>query len=396
MIATSFAVAGVAIASLVVLLSAATVVRRYRRHRRENRRARLVEPLRQVLVRLVTDPTGDDPSEEHLELLALPAPTWRALEPTVLDMLRKVRGDSRERLVALVVAQGTVARMRRRIRRPGAVGRAHAAELLGLLRCPEARDDLVRLLGDRDPEVRIVAARALGELGDPTAADPLLQTLATPRSVPLRVVARSLARLGPEIGPTLVDGLRSPDALVRAVCAEISGLLGATAAQAALLDVAGDDAVEDVRIRAARALGRVGLPSALPVLVRATDPGQPSPLRAVAAGALGDLGGAGPVEFLEVLLGDPDRRVSANAGRAMTRVGAAGLARLRQIARQDGDAGECAREALAMHALSRGLSTGASAPIAAPTHPDPRPPHPDAPPPQPTPTPPSHQVGAAG
>ncbi|HET8616566.1 MAG TPA: HEAT repeat domain-containing protein [Actinomycetales bacterium] len=371
MIATLFATAGVAIAALVVLLSVATVVRRYRRERRERRRATLVEPLRQVLVRLVTDPTGDDPSEEHVELLATPPRTWRALEPTVLDMLRKVRGESRDRLVALVVAHGTVERMRRRTRRPGAVGRAHAAELLGLLRRREGRDDLVRLLSDRDPEVRLVAARALGELGDTSAAPALLASLVTERSVPLRVVARSLARLGPQTGSTLVEGLRSPDALVRSVCAEISGLLGVTAAQESLLAVTDADPDDDVRIRAARALGRIGLPSALPVLVAATAPDRPAPLRAVAAGALGDLGGTAPVQFLEALLDDADLRVSTNAGRAMTRAGAAGLLRLRQVAASAGDAGACAREALAVHALSHGLSTGPSRPIAPPSSSDP-------------------------
>jgi len=79
----------------------------------------------------------------------------------------------------------------------------------------EARDDLVRLLADRDPEVRLVAARALGELGDAAAAAPLLQSLAGPRPVPLRVVARSLARLGSGTGPTLVEGLAADSALAR-------------------------------------------------------------------------------------------------------------------------------------------------------------------------------------
>jgi HEAT repeat protein len=364
MIAASFAVAGVAIAVLVVLLSTATVLRRWHRGRQERRRARIVEPLRQVLIRLVTDPTGDDPSLEHQTLLATPSRTWQALEPTVLDMLRKVRGESRQRLVDLVVAQGTVDRMRRRSRGLGAVRRAHAAELLGLLGQLESRDDLVRLLADRDPEVRLVAARALGELGDPTAAGPLLQALARDRSVPLRVVARSLARLGPDAASALVAGLASEDAVVRAVCAEISGLLGVTAAQPALFAVMDAERDDDVRIRAARALGRIGLPSALPALVRATDSSRPMALRAVAARALGDLGGPGPVDFLEVLLGDPDHKVSTNAGQAMCRIGAAGLARLRQVADRPGDAGDCAREAIAIHALSRGLTSGPSTPLA--------------------------------
>jgi HEAT repeat protein len=365
MIAASFAVAGVAISVLVVVLSLATVFRRWHRGSQERRRARIVEPLRQVLIRLVTDPTGDDPCLEHRALLATPARTWQALEPTVLDMLRKVRGESRQRLVDLVVAQGTVDRMRHRARALGAVRRAHAAELLGLLGQLESRDDLVRLLGDRDPEVRLVAARALGELGDPTAAGPLLQALARDRSVPLRVVARSLARLGPGTASALVAGLESEDAVTRAVCAEISGLLGVTAAQPALLAVMDAEQDDDVRIRAARALGRIGLPSALPALVRATDGSQPIALRAVAARALGDLGGPGPVEFLEVLLGDPDHRVSTNAGQSLSRVGAAGLARLRQLARRPGDSGDSAREALAVYAVTHGLVAEASVPLAA-------------------------------
>jgi hypothetical protein len=364
MIAASFAVAGIAIAVLVVLLSTATVFRRWHRERQERRRARIVEPLRQVLIRLVTDPTGDDPSLEHQTLLATPARTWRTLEPTVLDMLRKVRGESRQRLVGLVVAKGTVDRMRSRARGRGAVRRAHAAELLGLLGQLESRDDLVRLLADRDPEVRLVAARALGELGDPTAAGPLLQALARDRSVPLRVVARSLARLGPGTASALVAGLASEDAVARAVCAEISGLLGVTAAQPTLLALLEAERDDDVRIRAARALGRIGLPSALGALVRATDGSRPPALRAVAARALGDLGGPGPVDFLEVLLGDPDHKVSTNAGRAMCRIGAVGLARLRQVADRPGDAGDCAREAIAIHALSRGLTSGPSTPLA--------------------------------
>jgi hypothetical protein len=364
-IAATFAVAGVAIAVLVVLLGAATVLRRYYRGRQERRRARLVEPLREVMIRLVTDPSGEDPSLEHQRLAALPARTWRALEPTVLDLLRKVRGESRDRLIALVVAQGTVERVRRQADGFGAVRRAHAAELLGLLRRSEARDDLVRLLDDRDAEVRLVAARALGELGDPTAARPLLESLVRARSVPLRVVARSLARLGPTAGTMLVEGLQSRTAQGRAVCAEICGLVGVTGAQPALLEIMDRDPDDDVRIRAARALGRIGLPSALPALVRATDTSQPLALRAVAARALGDLGGPGPVEFLEVLLGDPDHRVSTNAGQSMARVGAAGLARLRQLARGTGAAADCAREALAVHGLSHGLVAEPSLPLAA-------------------------------
>lgn len=349
--AAAFAVAGTAIAGLCVVLSVAIVLRRGGRERSRRREGALAEPYRQLLVALVVD---DDVDEQHLgTLLALDERTWSALEPIVVGMVRKLRGEARSVLVDLLERRGTIRRLSRRLRSRSAVRRARSAELLGLLGEHAPRTDLERLLlTDHDPEVRIVAARALGEVGDPASAAPLLAAVSGLRSVPLRIVARSLARLGPGAAPVLVEAMTSAEAPARAVAAEILGLGGAVTAVGVLSSHAVRDPDDDVRIRCARALGRIGVPSALSVLRRCVAPGEPPALRAVAARAIGDVGGAEAVRALEPLLGDGDHRVASNAARALGGLGPAALETLKQVA-ASGEAGaRYAAEALAVRDLA--------------------------------------------
>ena len=296
------------------------------------RRLALAEPHRPLLVALVAE---EDPDPADLaQLLALDNRAWNALEPHVVAMVRKLRGGSRAALVELLERRGTIERHTRRLHGPGAVGRARSAELLGLLGRHAPREELERLLrDDRDQEVRIVAARALGEIGDPTSTEALVHAVSGPHPVPLRIVARSLARLGPGAAPVLVETMTSQEAPARAVAAEILGLGGAVTAVGVLASHALHDLDEDVRIRCARALGRIGVPSAFAVLERCVHPDEPLALRAVAARAIGDVGGAQAVTLLEPLLVDPDHRVAANAARG---AGATGCTRGRAAARGRG------------------------------------------------------------
>lgn len=347
-VAVALSLGLLAISSLIAVLAAAIVVGRWQRQRQATRRLRAVAGVRTLLLAALAE---DDPRERrHLSdrLLGLDARTWAALEPTIAEMLGKVRGDSHAVLRDLVERRGTVARARRRARRVGAVGRARAAELLGGLEDPTVTPDLVALLGDRDPEVRQVAARALGRSGDPAGAPALLQCLGR-AAVPPRVVSQALLRLGPGAHTALVGALAEEVELVRAVAVEILGLSSAVpAARAVERSLTYDSSVE-VRIRAARALGRVGLPSALDALIAATDDDRPAALRIVAARALGDLGHPGAVPRLRLLLGDPAHRLASNAARSLTALGAAGTASLEAEAAAPGDglAAQRARDALA-------------------------------------------------
>lgn len=364
--AGALSLALLSISVLVLLLAAAIVLGRSARSRAAARRARTAGPVRPLLLELMAQ---DDPrAREPLlaELLALDERSWRAVEPTVAAMLGKLRGGSHDALRELVERRGTVAEARRRSHRLGAVGRARSAELLGGLEDPEVTDDLVRLLHDRDPEVRQVAARALGRSKDPRAAAPLLGALVG-NAVPTRVVAQALLRLGAGAQPALVAALEDPEEMVRAVAVEILGLSSAVMASRAIQRSLDTDASLEVRIRAARSLGRVGLPSSLLSLVAATLDSCPVPLRVVATRALGDLGHPGAVARLTELVGDREHRVASNAARALAALGPAGEVALRTLAAQGGDVASAAhaREALdrqrllAGHRADSRTSTGA-------------------------------------
>src|SRR5262249_4107166 len=148
-------------------------------------------------------------------------------EPTAIAMLGKVRGEARAALVALFEQRGAAARALVDLRRPGAVRRARAAELLGNLGRADTVPVLCSLLGDASPEVRVVAARSLGRIGSAEAAGPLLAPLAGRRAIPAHFVAHALLRLGTGTLPALAAALVHDEPLVRATAADVLGLAGA-------------------------------------------------------------------------------------------------------------------------------------------------------------------------
>jgi hypothetical protein len=359
--AAALSVALAAISALVALLGAAIVAARATRRVAGGRRERKTGSVRPFLLAMLAEEDQSVAQDLLARLLDLDRPTWNALEPTVGQLLGKVRGSSHDLLRTLLRLRGTVDQAERRVHRIGAVGRARAAELLGALEDPAVTAHLVRRLGDRDPEVRQVAARALGRSGDPAAAAPLLRCLAG-GSVPPRVVSQALLRLGPRAEPALVRAVSESDDLIRAVAVEILGLSGAVAASGVMQSCLATDPSMEVRIRAARSLGRVGLPGALPALLDATVAHQPTALRAVAARALGDLGHPAAVARLRDLLSDPVHRVASNAARSLLQLGEEGVRALHAelAARPETDAAAHARDALARLGLQPGDSLAAA------------------------------------
>ncbi|MQS15449.1 HEAT repeat domain-containing protein [Streptomyces kaniharaensis] len=316
-----------AVAAFGLLVTVLIVGMRLLRAITRRRRERAAEPLRALLLDALC--ADDDDSAEALRSLStLGERRWRTLEPTARAMLAKVSGQARSSLVELFERRGIADRALADLRSIRLVKRGRAAEVLGQLRYRPAAPALCRLLTDRDVEVRLVAVRALGRVGDLTVIPALLACLHGPRSVPPAAVVRALTGFGPGAQDLTAAGLSDPVPLVRAVAIEVLGATGAVQWTPRIATALVDDPHPEVQIRAARALGALGMPEGVDPLLEAIDVGRPEALRIVAAGALGSLGTADVAPVMVKLLDDPVHRLGATAGQALLQLGDAGRAEL--------------------------------------------------------------------
>jgi HEAT repeat protein len=162
------------------------------------------------------------------------------------------------------------------------------------------------------------------------------------------LVTDALARGGRSGSEHLAEAFDDPGVgqTARAVAAETLGLIAALGATDALCSAAASPETDpNTRIAAIRALGRIGSPGALPVLLACLD--EPDlPVRTAAAHALGAMGSPGAVTALAHLLDGPH---------GLARNAAASLAGL----------GEPGRKALELAAGTPGASAQAAAALAA-------------------------------
>jgi hypothetical protein len=248
-----------------------------------------------------------------------------------------------------------------RSRRP--IARARAALLLTRPGTPEVVEQIVPLLGDPDPDVRLVACSGLARAATPRAAELLIWALMAHLLPPERVIERLGAPWAVE---TILDTLRDGPTPVSDVLADVAprgseveldaslaralGLARDPRAASALATLLDRDSAE-VRVSAARALGQVGGEACVPALVAALE-SEDWPVRAQAAKSLGALRAAEALEPLELCLSDQAWWVRANAACALRELGEPGIEVLqRTLEHDDRYAADRAREQLALHAV---------------------------------------------
>lgn len=245
-------------ATLACVLSLAVIVvhrtvRRQRARRDEAARA-TVRPA--VLGVLAAE--EDELADAVAVLVSLPGARWPATERYVLQTLSEVRGESRDALVRVLVDRGTMSAAMRASRGRSAIGRARAAEVLGLLARPDARRRLIHLTDDPSRDVRVVAVRALGSLEDPALTSTILGTLRPVDGVPPSIVGTALLRARDVDVQALRDGLASPYPPVRATAAAVAGHLLVTELTDPVGRLLEHDPSAAVRSAAGRALVRLG------------------------------------------------------------------------------------------------------------------------------------------
>ena len=340
---------------LTLLLCCALIAARAVRGAQERHRGRHAARVRPSLIALMAGDREESRAAAD-QLAGLDARSWAATVPLLSSMLGQVKGESAQAAISVLHARSEVARALRRLRSGSVARRIDALELLAATGTRQAVPSAIALLEHRDPALRRAAARALGRLGSDEATEALLRTLGRPGSIPLPIIVRAVSQIGEPAHEQLrhmLDGTTQQ----RAGTAEICGLVQAIGTVGQLQRLVRHDFDTDVRIRAARAIGRIGLPRAVPDLIEAAGPNEPAGLRAVSARALGEIGDESAVPALAGLTRDRHPQVRDNAARALLGCGPGGQAALLELARQPDDL--CCREVVALAVLRHQLAAPA-------------------------------------
>lgn len=122
----------------------------------------------------------------------------------------------------------------------------------------KALPPLLSALSDKDPRIRAAAAEALGEVGDPSAIEPLGKALTGDDDSDVReAAAEALGELGlPNAVPVLRAGLKDTDSDVREAVVDALGDIGGLEAERVLRQALADPD-EDVRDAAVAALAKM-------------------------------------------------------------------------------------------------------------------------------------------
>lgn len=173
------------------------------------------------------------------------------------------------------------------------IRREHVVAALGSLKARQGAQAVARVLADRKLERRYVAAWALGEIGDPSTVPTLVAALDDPDAEVRRHAVRALIRFGSEAVPPLVSSLSGASPRGAAGAVRALGDIGDLRAVEPLLALAAGPLRQEVfpalgklkdpraeaalvaglsdpewrtRMNAAMALGHLGGPGAVPAL----------------------------------------------------------------------------------------------------------------------------------
>lgn len=320
---SSIILSAVSLVIMCILILRRLIIHRHVEKERQER-----ETMLNALIAFSVD--GD---EQQLNRIVSSVSPRVALEAG-FEFLGLLRGDEHARIVAVLAGAGAIGEAVRLLRKGNEAERIHAAEMLAALGGQEAETILSQALGrDRSTEVRIAIAISLCRFGKlPPLAEALKQIGASGlRSGRLVELFRKLpAERAPELME--VAGQSSEGAFVRAAAIEALGQSDGFQLLDFLLPF-GDDPVPEVSAAAIRAVGRVGHPTAGPVVERAmARHGEQSFVRAEAAEAAGRIGLPEFVEPLAGLLDDEAWPVRYAAAKALRLIVPEGEETLRKVA----------------------------------------------------------------
>lgn len=247
-------------------------------------------------------------------------------EEILLDNARFLKGTARSRITAACEELGLVQDRIAQLRHPRWWKRAEAAEKLASMKSPKAAPELIVLMHDEVPDVRMRAARALGQLDTRTSIKPLVEAMQDPNRWSALRIADILAGMGTDAADELVENFNTLPIKARVAAVDCLGRAKSLRAPGLLLRLL-TDPDRNIRARAAHSLGLIGDPNFTPDLLKSLSDAE-WPVRAMAAKALGKLARPEAVEPLARVLKDKEWWVRINAAEGLRSMGDKGLSAL--------------------------------------------------------------------
>jgi HEAT repeat protein len=326
---------------IVALTTAAAIANKIHSNREDASKRRFLDRLRRNLLLLKTG----DPAKVRLGLDGVVRAATGHWCEFAAEEIAPLELGLRLDVIRALEERGVVTRYLRGARSPWKWTRARALRVLGELRIPSSVPTLLGALGDRDADVRNVAARALGRMKLHAAEEALVGLLGKHDQAVSSRIAAICIEMGPRTAPLLIRLLRDGNARARFWAARILGEIRDPRGARSLCDALADKDAE-VRSSAAWALGSLADRATVPMVL----PALQDPVwyvRAHAAETLGRVGDPVAAEPLADALRDRSWWVRRNALDALVRLGPASRPALtRALGSHDRFARESAAEAL--------------------------------------------------
>jgi HEAT repeat protein len=325
---------------VVALTTVAAIVNKIYSNREEDSRRNFLDGLHKQFILL------GSPEDQPAALRQIAAGFSGRWAQLAAEEVSQLELSARLDVTRVLEQQGVVAQYLRDAKSSLKWTRAHALRVLGEIKVPASVPVLLQALEDKDPDVRNVAARALGRMKLQATEEALVGLLGKhEQSVSARIAAICI-EMGTRTAPLLIRTLRDGTPKARFWAARILGEVKEARATRSLGDALLDPE-PDVRSSAAWALGTIGERSTSTLVETALrDPVWS--VRAHAAEALGKIGDPAMAGALGEALRDRSWWVRRNALDALTRLGDASKPALfHALESDDRFARDCATEALA-------------------------------------------------
>lgn len=272
--------------------------------------------------------------------------SWPAvLTKALLDYGNAITGEGKDQLM-IIFNEALRHRCYKNLSSRRTVKRLQGARLFIVFFDPAESSLLLKLLRDK-PIVKLAAITALSRTPSPQMLRYLFKAFGEDSGQAARTYFNIMFGLGGRIEPLVKSNLKKPLPSEKlGLLIELVGSIPLRALYEDILVLASHEDKE-IRIKVARALGKLLFPESAPTLVRlSSDPAWE--VQAQAVKSLGSLKNLETVDLLARSLYSPHWYVRYNAGNALAGIGEEGIRKLKEIAAQKEDryAGDMATMAL--------------------------------------------------